>query len=428
MSALRRRLTVTLLGAIAAVSLAAMLLVYRNARQEIDEMYDYELRAVALSLDPSAAASGHVTGRMPDDEVAVQVRSPAGTLLYDSDPDLGVPAAPAAGYATLQNRWRSYARDAGGNMIQVAQSLETRRELALEESLRLLLPLLLALPALGLAIWLLVWFSLRPVGRLGAALAARTEDALEPVASSSLPAELIPLVAGFNRLLERLGAAFAAQRALVADAAHELRTPLAAVQLQAQALQRVTDPGEQAAALHALRGGVERATRLVQQLLSLARQEQTAAARPLRPLRLDLLLREVLAELTPQAHAKGLELSLHADTAVEVPGDTEGLRVLAGNLVDNALRYTPAPGTVEVRLERAGGEALLSVGDSGPGIPPEQREQVLNRFVRLPGAPGEGSGLGLAIANAVVQRHRGCLALGAAPGGGLLVEVRLPAA
>lgn len=417
----------------AVVYLLAMAAAYGNARQEVDEMFDYELRAVAQSVDSAGAPAGigRAVGRVPDDEVLVQVWSGRGELLYRSSAEQAAPRPALAGYATLRgddgrSAYRSYARASGDGMIQVAQTLATRRELALELSLRLLAPLLLVLPALGLAIWWLVRHALRPVRQLGAALSARTDDALEPIATSALPDELLPLVAGFNRLLQRLAGAFAAQRALVADAAHELRTPLAAVRLQAQTLQRSAEPQEQALALDALRSGVDRATRLVQQLLTLARQEPSASAAAPERLRLDQLVRDAVAELVPLAHDKGIELTLQAQPGVELHGDSAGLRALVGNLVDNAISYTQDGGRVEVSLRRLPALALLAVCDNGPGIAPELRPLVLNRFYRAPGSSGHGSGLGLAIAAAVVRRHGGQLALRDADGGGLCVEVTLP--
>jgi len=430
-TSLRTRLSLTLLGAIAAIGLAALAAVYLDARQEVDEMFDYELRAVAQSLRAAAATPERSLGRLPDDDVVVQLWSAPGRLRYCSHPRLAAPYPAAPGYADLRDEggktWRSYSLAAVDGLVQVSQTLATRRALALAMTLRLLAPLLLALPLMGLAIGWLVRRTLRPVSRLGEALAARGGEALEPVDSRGLPDELLPLVDGFNRLLRRVAQLFAAQRALVADAAHELRTPLAAVRLQTQALERAPDAAERAQALAALRGGVDRASRLVQQLLTLARQEPGAAAAAHVPLRLDTLLRETLAELAPLAHDKCIELSLDAGQPVELRGDAGGLQALAGNLVDNALRYTPSGGRVTVRLARnAAGGALLCVEDNGPGIAAEQRSAVLQRFYRAPGSAGGGSGLGLAIAVAVAQRHDGSLALDEAQGGGLRVRVNLP--
>jgi len=434
-SSLRTRLTVTLLLLTALVGTLATAAVYVDARQEIEEMFDYELRAVAESVDPRDASrrQERALGRLPDDDVLVQMWSAAGTLVYRSDPAQAAPRPAGLGYETLAERprgapsWRSYTLATGDGRVQVAQSFQERRELALEQTLRLLAPELLALPLLGAAIGWVVRRELRPVRALGEALARRTEGSTEPVAGATLPTELQPLVAGFNTLLDRQARAMATQRAVVADAAHELRTPLAAVRLQAQQLDRLEDAGERAAAHAALVGGIDRMTRLVAQLLTLARLEPGAAVRAATDrVRLDLLARDVLAELIPLANARGIELSLASDVALDLAGEAAGLRALVGNLVDNALRYTPAGGAVSVSVSRDAGDARLVVSDNGPGLAREHRELVLQRFYRVPGSPGDGSGLGLAIASAVVKRQGGRIALLDAEGGGLRVEVCLP--
>jgi two-component system OmpR family sensor kinase len=285
---------------------------------------------------------------------------------------------------------------------------------------------LLALPLLGATIGWLVRHTLKPVAELGAALATRTQGSAEPVPAAALPRELLPLVAGFNTLLDRLTQTLAAQRALVADAAHELRTPLAALRLQAQHLQRLEQPDERAAAHESLSRGIDRMTRVVAQLLTLARLEPGAAQQRVDRMELDALTRDVLAELMPLANARQIELSLTAESGVGVAGEPGGLRALVGNLVDNALRYTPAGGAVAVTVGQVSDAALLIVSDSGPGLSEEQRKLVFQRFYRVPGSPGDGSGLGLAIAAAVVQRLGGTIDLLDGDGGGLRVEVRLP--
>jgi two-component system OmpR family sensor kinase len=434
LKSLRYKLTVALLLATAAAALLAAAAVYVDARQEIEELYDYELRAVAESIDPHGIRSGqqHAVGRLPDDNVVVQLWSSSGQLLYRSDPSELAPRPAGIGYETLQAPspndaiWRGYNLAADDGLIQVVQPRSTRRQLALEQAGRLLAPMLLVLPLLGLMIGWLVKRTLEPVRELGDALAQRTQGSTDPVPSHALPQELLPLVAGFNTLLERLAQAMATQRALVADAAHELRTPLAAVRLQAQHLQRLQDPQERAAAHESLARGIERMTRLVAQLLTLARLEPDAARESGERTRLDLLARDVLAELMPLANAREIELSLTAEEALEVPVDAAGLHALVGNLVDNAIRYTPAGGSVEVTASRTADHVLLVASDNGPGLTEEQRKLVFQRFYRVPGSPGDGSGLGLAIAAAVVQRQGGRIELLKAESGGLRVEVRLP--
>jgi two-component system OmpR family sensor kinase len=424
---LRARLTCTLLIAFVAVGSLAMIAAYLNARQEVDEMFDFEIKAVALSIDPT---DFHATPRdIPDDEILVQVWSGGGTPVYASDPTLDIPRAAAVGYSSLEGpsgAYRAYVRDVGASRVQVSQSLASRRTLAVEYSLRLLAPLLLMVPLMGAAIWWLTRRSLLPVGQLGADLAARTDGVLDPIEMQNLPEELLPLVGGFNRLLQRLKSAFDAQRTLVADAAHELRTPLAVVKIQAQTLERWNGASANAPALGALLEGVGRATRVVQQLLTLARHDAAALAAA----RVDLteLVRTTLADLLPLAAGRQIDMSFENAGTVVSWGDRGALEALIANLVDNAIKYTPAGGRIRVALRADSHGIKLQVADTGPGIPPEQRLLVLDRFYRLPGSPGVGSGLGLAIAAAVVQRHGGNLSLHDSADGGLAVDVTLPLA
>jgi two-component system OmpR family sensor kinase len=245
------------------------------------------------------------------------------------------------------------------------------------------------------------------------------------------------LVHALNGLLARLNRALGAQRAFIADAAHELRSPLTAVHLQAQLAERAASDAERAAALAELRAGLERATHLVEQLLTLAREEPGVSERPFAPVNLDELARHVIAEYAPIAAARHVDLGMvdrnGPDSDAVISGDAAGLRALLSNLVDNAVRYTPAGGRVDVALRREQGDAVLSVRDSGPGIPESERARVFDRFYRLPeaGAAGiAGSGLGLAIVKRVAERHDAAVALGPGlgqPGGeGLGVTVRLP--
>ena len=443
MTSLRARLTRTLSIAFVVIGALAMTAAYLNARQEVDEMFDFEIKAVALSVDPTVIRSKPPD--LPDDDIVVQVW--AGALLdYTSDATQIIPRADGAGYVMIRALGgnRVYIRHVGASQIQVAQSLSSRRTLAVEYSLRLLAPLLLMIPLMGAAIWWLTRRMLLPVGRLGAELATRTDGVLDPVDSHGLPDELLPLVSGFNRLLRRLKAAFEAQRSLVADAAHELRTPLAVVQLQAQTLERLVRTDDRhaesaspnaaspptaparAAALGAMLEGVGRATRVVQQLLTLARQDATSSAQLDTHVNLTHLVRSTLGELLPLAASKHIDMSFECSDTVLLYGDRGALQALVENLVDNAIKYTPNGGRIGVTLSADGRATRLNVADNGPGIPADQRTLVLDRFYRIPGSAGVGSGLGLAIAAAVVRRHRGQLCLDAAVGGGLAVAVSLP--
>ncbi|WP_395701806.1 sensor histidine kinase, partial [Aquabacterium sp.] len=326
-------------------------------------------------------------------------------------------------------RWRSFAIAAHDKVIQVAQPIAIREGLAAKAALRSVLPLAAVAPLLAAALWWLVASALRPLSRMAGALREADVATLHPLPEDDLPDEVRPLVHSLNAMLERVAQAFDSQRAFVADAAHELRSPLTALKLQAQLLKRAPDDASRAAALDALVNGVERATRLVEQLLTLARQEPGAAPAPASDLALLPLLRQVLADLHPQAQARGSGLSLQADEAddAKVRADAPALSVLVRNLVDNALRYAPAGGEVQVGVQRQGGRVLLQVDDSGPGIPEPERERVFERFVRgSSAAQDSGSGLGLAIVRSIAQRLGATVALADSPLGGLRVTVSLP--
>ena len=250
---------------------------------------------------------------------------------------------------------------------------------------------------------------------------------MEPLPSEDLPDEVLPLIVVLNDLLQRLDNALHSQRKFVADAAHELRTPLTAVQLQTQLLQRISDPGERQQALAQIRAGTARASHLVQQLLILARMEPEEWERPFIAVDLSALIKSVISEQAQFASTRQIDLGFTDDEPVSILGDSESLRIMLGNLIDNALRYTPEGGEVDVALHKTGEIVSLEILDNGPGIPPAERELVFSRFHRSPGTKGLGSGLGLAIIKEVISRHRGEISLsGRENSKGLKVTIRLP--
>jgi two-component system, OmpR family, sensor kinase len=262
-------------------------------------------------------------------------------------------------------------------------------------------------------------------------VAGRAADDLSPLPDAGLPLEVLPLVRELNLLFERVRRAFTAQQEFVADAAHELRSPLTALKLQAQALRRAHDDASREAAITRLNDGIERAIQLMAQLLVLAREDGDAGTAE-RPLRIDLqeLARQAVADVLPHAQAKHIDIGLASDTPpVWVSGQPEALHILLRNLLDNAVKYTPEGGRVDIALAAQDGTASLAVEDSGPGIPEAERERVFDRFYRTPDAGAPGSGLGLAIVKAVAGRHGATVVLGRSGElGGLKAEVRFPAA
>jgi len=432
MHSLRARLFVFLL-ALAGLSAAGVAgATYFGVRGEIDELFDYHLRQMALSLRDQ--------GRIADDERAalqnpefdyvVQVWSADGVALYSSRPDSlreALPPRAVLGFSDVPldgGTWRVYSAATPARVVQVGQPLAVRRRLAAAAAGRSVLPIVVAAPVVALALWALVSLSLAPLTRAAAAARERNERRLDPLPLAGMPSEVEPLVASFNALLARLASAFEAQRAFVADAAHELRSPLTALKLQLGLLRDAASAEQRQVALDRLRSGIDRATRLVEQLLALARAEPDAPA-ALEPLDLAALARETVAEAAPLALQHGATIALHASAPAPVAGDAAALRSLLRNLLDNAVLHGgPAP-RIEITVERdARGGVRLVVDDNGLGIPPAERERVFARFHRREGGAAGGSGLGLAIVRAVAARHGASVALGDSPLGGLRVEVQ----
>ncbi len=430
MRSLRHTLVLTLLGSVIAVTLVGGIATYRLALDGIDQVFDYHLRQIALSLRDQAwsRAAGEVGDAGEGFDFVIQVWSADGKRLYLSRQGTGLPEVAELGFATVparSGRWRVYSASLGGQVIQVAQPLEVRERQAFGAASRTLSPLLVLVPLLALLVWRVVGRGLRPLDQLARAAESRTPSALEPFPDAGVPAEVAPLVRSLNGLLGRLRAALEAQRAFVADAAHALRTPLAALNLQVQLAERATGEAQRASALAEARAGLERATHVVRQLLTLAREEPGGpVAATAGPVPLADLVGTVVADHALLAEARGIDLgATTVDERAVVQGDAAALRTLLANLVDNAIRYTPRGGRVDVSAGSAEGRAYLEVADSGPGIPAAERDRVFDRFYRRGGTAEPGTGLGLAIVKAIAERHGAAVVLGDAPGGGLLAHV-----
>ena len=433
MTSIRRQLLVWLLLGLSVTTLVAAFAVYTRTRAEAEELFDYQLQVMAASFPNEGL--GPATVPPPDDAdtgdiVVVQIWDQNGAQIYLSRRGSPVLQRVELGFSTVRTArgsWRVFNTIVSGNIVQVSQPMRAREELAAGLALRALLPLLILLPVLIGLIWITVGRGLKPLNEIAAALNRRSGEALEPLPGDRVPDEVKPLVAALNDLLVRLGGAIDVQRSFIADAAHELRTPLTAVRLQIQLAERAATENERAAAFAQLKGGAERAARLVQQLLTLARNEPGAVERPLAMTDITGIARQVVAELAPVAEAKGLDLGLSADNSVLTLGDADALHTMLGNLVDNAIKYTPPGGAVDVAVMTDAGRACWVITDSGPGIPVTERERVFDRFYRHAAAGATGSGLGLAIVQRVAQRHRAAVELAAGTNGrGLRVTVRFP--
>jgi two-component system, OmpR family, sensor histidine kinase TctE len=318
----------------------------------------------------------------------------------------------------------------GNAQVQVAETLVKRNTLASEILAVMLLPQLLLIGMAGVLIWYGVGRGLGPLDRLRSDILRRSDKDLSPLEHSRVPAEVAPLVGALNELFARLDRAVTSQNRFIADAAHQLRTPLAGLKTQVELAMREDDPASMRAALERVRGAIDRSVHLVNQLLALARVDHSHE-RPLPAAALDLgrLAREAAAEWVARAMAAQLDLGFEAtEDAIPIRGNAELLHELLDNLIDNALRYTPAGGSVTVRVYRDGHDGMLEVEDSGPGIIHAERERVLERFYRTEGTRGEGCGLGLAIVREIASLHAATLSIGeGAHGRGTRVTIVFPA-
>ena len=431
MRSIRRQLLIWLLALVIVGVGFAGWLIYRQALAEANELFDYQLQQIAAAL-PSEPFSSVLSSRSESDEgVVIQIWNRNGVLMYYSHPR--VPLAPHAelGFSTEmtpRGEWRVYSAIVGDNVVQLAQPLSIRNRVAAGVAWRTLWPLVLLLPLLGLAIWVIVGLGLAPLQRVTRALDTRHPEALDPLSDRRLPQEVRPVVRALNALLARLSTALDTQKAFVADAAHELRTPLAAVQIQAQLVARAQDDDTRREALKDLHEGIARATRLAEQLLALARSEPDGKAVETQ-VELSELLEGCVRGYVLVAQERGVDLGIESSEPATVNGDPDSMRVMFNNLIDNATKYTPKGGRVDVCLRLVNGHALVEIADTGPGIPAEERERVFDRFYRVGEGANRartdvaGSGLGLAIVRRIAVQHGASVTLGESEAGGLKVSV-----
>lgn len=436
MSSIRRTLLVWLLAGLAVIAFAASAATYVAARREIGSLLDLQLKQLAYSTRIDDLLRGQRAGFDNPDvlpgtgitELVTQIWDRDGVLVYWTQPGMGLPVPVREGYSTVNRNgrvWRVYTMVHGSHALQIAQPQDERDALATQTALRTLIPFAALMPIFGVLIWLGVGTGLRPLESLSRAVGKRRPDAMAPIDETGLPGELRPLGASLNGLLARLSDALSAQRRFTADAAHELRTPLAALTLQLDLARRSGTPGELVASLADLEAGVARASHVVEQLMTLARVEPEALA--LQKSRCDLvaIAKDAIVARASLAERKKIDLGLARAEVASVDGDPAALAILLSNLVDNALRYTPPGGRIDVSVSCPDGVPVLEVADTGPGIPAAERERVFDRFYRGAHADEPGSGLGLSIVKRIADAHGATIALGApASGSGLVVRVR----
>jgi two-component system OmpR family sensor kinase len=416
---IRSYLLLWLVGGLAAGSVAVLAGTYALTRSQVGRMFDEELRQVALAVHVREDNFGQRRVRIarPGFSLSVRAYDATGRTYFETL----MPSLPSdtpyvfneglTNMDTGDGPWRLYTHVTSDGIVQVGQPLATRDALARELSIPVLMPILMLIPLLAAMIAWALRRGLAPLQDASRSVSDRDVSRLDPLPTDGVPSELLPLMQQINALLDRLATSLDAQRRFLADAAHELRSPVSALALQAQLAQRAQTPQARIAALDELRQGTERTRRLVQQLLDFARLEPGVPSGPLLPVDLARIVRDVIGGYASQADERSVDLGAETAGPAYVSGIEAELQSLVANLVDNALRYAPAGSSVTASVKQAGTSVELSVVDGGPGIPVAERERVFERFHRLPGDVTPGSGLGLSIVKSIAERHEAAIRL-----------------
>lgn len=413
---LQRTLFFWIAGVMIVSGLAAGCASFYLAFREAQELQDDQLRQVALLIGRSgtppkdwAGSSKSVDDSDPDARIIV-------AELGTSEPSPRMPLLPttlAEGFQTCESHgvpWRLFVLTlTSGKRIATGQMTAVRNETARDSGLRTLIPMLLLVPSLTLLVSWIIRRALAPVMVLATQLDCRDDSNLQPIPETDVPTEIKPFVDAINGLMQRLDSALSQQRHFIADAAHELRSPLTALTVQAENLEQTDLSAETKIRVQQLKAGLERAAKLLEQLLNLARSQNSAA--PAQDIRVDELVRQVVEEYLPFALSKQIDFGCKRFEPTIVVAPPEELRMLVRNAVDNALRYTPQGGTVDVSIYQDNGQTVFLVEDSGPGILPDEKEQIFEPFYRVMGSGETGSGLGLAIVRSIADRLGGTVDL-----------------
>lgn len=438
MRSIRAKLALSLGIALCVGILLVLAVAYLLVRAQIDSSFDKELAHVAkaVHLREDWVREGRLRIARPGFAFALRVYDATGRTYFETRlPEIPaeIPKTFQEGYSVgraSEGEWRLYTFVTPEGNVQVGQPVATRAELARDLALRMLAPMLLLVPILGALLPWAVHRGLLPMRDISRRVSARDAKCLDPLPTRDVPEELLPLIAQINGLLARLANSLDAQRSLLAEAAHDLRSPLAVLSLQAQIAERAPRASARMAAFSELRRGIERSVRLVQQLLHFARLEPGVHHEAPTTVDIARVVREAVGEYAVQAELQGIDLGADTDAALMVSGVEAELRSMLANLIDNALRYAPRRSEVTVSAHRIDSCVVVAVADTGPGIPEPERALVFHRFHRVCGDHKAGSGLGLCIVKAIVERHHGELSLEEArPHGqrpGLRVSIRLP--
>lgn len=432
---LRRRLLVLLLGGVTAAWLVTMVMSYVDAHHEVDELFDAQLAQTAQTLLALAGHEGDdnvedisATAHKYQRSLRFQIWHRDGNLLLRSDTAPTSPLTHTDGFTEnhdLGGHWRYFSQwnEAKTLQVQVGENHTIRDELIGHIAWRLLLPALFGLPLIGFGVWVATHRGLASLNDIARQIARRDAQQLQALMPQTAPTEIRAMLEALNGLFVRVEQTLENERRFTADAAHELRTPLAALQAQLHVAMHARDENERESSFSQLQTGLVRASHLVDQMLLLARLDPESGLPSPKPVCLASVVETVCADLGAQILSRQLDFDFAADEDAMVTGHAPWLQVLARNLIDNAVRYTPVGGKLKVLVAQVPEGVVLTVMDSGPGIPIAEREEALKRFHRLHQGEQPGSGLGLAIVQRIADLHRATVTLGETDGGGLKVVV-----
>ena len=419
MKSLQKQLIFWLVGLLTVVGILAGAVSFYFALQEANRLLDHQLSQIARSVDEGSQLPAMQARFRQESELerkrdfVIQVWLGRGPV-HSSRPGFDLPQAAAAGFSDLStkhSRWRVYTMIHPDRTVQVSQAEDVRLNIASHSAMRVLFPVAVLIPLSWLLIAVVVRRLLKPLALVTEAVIQRDVASRAALPVDNIPEEVAPLIRAINDLISRLGEALELQRQFLADAAHELRTPLAALQLQIENLSQNLAREELDVRIDEMRRGSQRASHLVGQLLKIARYEAQGKPPALSEVRLDSLVKACIADFIPMAGHRGIDLGMTHDDAATIIGNPEDLRILFGNLLDNAIRYTPEGGRVDVRVAISDGKVIVEIADTGPGIPEFLQARVFDRFFRAAGQDTEGSGIGLAIVKAIAKRQAAEVAL-----------------
>jgi len=451
---IRRRLLFVLVPAVVVVWLFSAVFSYFDARNEVHTLLDNQLEhsgqvlltvsqhelleqrllggnSGSVEVVPHKLLSGGLEG---GHKLTFQVWINRDVLAMRSE---NAPLSPISkqvnGFSEVAlgaDAWRAYSAQSEDGLIRVhvADRMDARRSFTSSIVWRTMIPLVICLPLLAITVWFGVGVGTAPLQRMAAEIAEWKPNKIQPVDETNIPIEALPLTRAVNTIFGQLKAAFDTERRFTSDAAHELRTPLAALKTHAEVALSAQNDEERQLALRQVARGVNRATHMIEQLLTLARLDPDTGLTNTRRVDLFIIAENIISDEAPLALDKNIEISLNGTRGKFIDANGDAIGVLIRNLVDNAIRYTPENGEVEVKISQVDNQILLSVADSGPGIPADERELVFKRFYRRLGTKAPGSGLGLSIVRRIASLHGLELVLLESRLGGLQIDVHFLAA